>query len=136
MAAPLVIAAALLIAVGIAHSYLGERFVLRRLLRRDDLPHLFGSDWFTRRTLRFAWHLTTIAWFGFAVVLLVLADHFGDPAPSIAPLTSGGDPLITVGLVVAIVFALHAVVTAVVSRGRHLAWPAFAAVSILTWLAI
>ncbi len=51
----LLVAAALLAAgVGAAHSYLGERYILTRLFRRQDLPKLFGSDWFTRRTLRFA----------------------------------------------------------------------------------
>jgi len=54
-------AAALLIpALGAAHSVLGERYILIRLFRRSDLPKLFGSDTFTRRTLRFAWHLTTV----------------------------------------------------------------------------
>ena len=35
-----------------------------------DLPRLFGSDWFTRRTLRFAWHITSVAWLGFAALLV------------------------------------------------------------------
>lgn len=38
---------------------------LVRLFRRADLPHLFGSDLFTRRTLRLAWHLTSVARLGF-----------------------------------------------------------------------
>lgn len=136
MATPLVIAAVVLIGVGAAHSYLGEKYLLIRLFRRDDLPHLLGSDWFTRRTLRFAWHLTTLAWWGFAAILVVLADHFGDPAPATAPLTSGSDPLVAVGYVVAFTFAAHAIVTAVTSRGRHLAWPVFALVAVLTWAGI
>jgi hypothetical protein len=118
----LVIAAVVLIGIGIAHSYLGEKYILIRLFRRDDLPHLFGSDWFTKRTLRFAWHLTSVAWMAWAAVLLILADE------------SAGDPLESVGLVIAITFAIHAIVTAAVSRGRHLAWIGFALVAVLTFV--
>ena len=63
-------AAVLLIAIGFAHSYLGERYILIRLFRRDSLPKLFGGTEFTKNTLRFAWHLTSLAWFGFAVILI------------------------------------------------------------------
>jgi hypothetical protein len=122
MALPLVVAAIVLIGIGIAHSYLGEKYIIRRLFRRDDLPHLFGSDWFTRRTLRFAWHLTTVAWFAWAALLLMIADE------------NAGDPLESVGMVVTITFAVHAVITAAASRGRHLAWIGFALVSILTFV--
>ena len=47
--------------LGVAHSVLGERYILTRLFRRENLPTLFGGTEFTTRTLRFAWHLTTIA---------------------------------------------------------------------------
>ena len=65
----LFLAAGLVLLVGLAHSYLGERYILIRLFRRSDLPHLFGSDVFTRRTLRFAWHLTTVAWWGLSLYI-------------------------------------------------------------------
>jgi hypothetical protein len=42
---------------------------LIRLFKRE-LPKLFGGDDFTKQVLRFAWHLTTIAWFGFASILI------------------------------------------------------------------
>ena len=116
----LVVAAAVLGVVAAAHSYLGERYILIRLLRRGDLPRLFGSDWFTRRTLRFAWHLTSIAWLGFAGLLVVLAK---DPAPSRSLLLS----------VAAATFACHSLITALASRGRHLAWLAFGSVALLIW---
>jgi len=47
-------AASLAIFIGAAHSILGERYILVRLFRRKNLPELLGSDFFTRRTLRFA----------------------------------------------------------------------------------
>jgi len=49
----LYVAALLVVATGMAHSYFGERYLLMRLFRRNDLPKLFGSTDFTVRTLRF-----------------------------------------------------------------------------------
>ncbi|MDH3459239.1 MAG: hypothetical protein OER90_20545, partial [Gemmatimonadota bacterium] len=69
----LLVGAIIAAAAGILHSWLGERFILRRLFRRQDLPHLFGSDVFTKRTLRMGWHLTSIAWWGFAGMILLFA---------------------------------------------------------------
>ena len=102
---------------------LGERYILMRLFRRGDLPHLLGSDWFTRRTLRFAWHLTSVAWLGLAGVLIVLAS---DGAPA-------RDTLLRI---VATTFAISAVIAALGSRGRHLSWIVFTAIALLAWLAI
>jgi hypothetical protein len=62
-----------LFAVGIVRSVFGERYILVRLFRRTDLPRLFGGTRFTTRTLRFAWHITTVAWWGFAAILLLSA---------------------------------------------------------------
>jgi len=50
----LLIAASLATLLAAAHSYLGERYILIRLLRREDLPKLFGGVEFTKHTLRFA----------------------------------------------------------------------------------
>ena len=114
----LLLGAAFLIAVvGVAHSYLGERFILIRLFKRSDLPHLFGSPEFTIRTLRFAWHLTTVAWWGFAALLYQLAQ--------------GSVSNHSVALVVAVTALASFVVSFIGSRGRHLAWLAFLAVGIV-----
>ena len=118
----LLTAAALLIAIAIAHSLLGERYILMRLFRRDDLPRLFGSDWFTRRTLRFVWHVTSLAWLGFAAVLMLLSQSA----------TPTRDSLLSV---VSLTFLLTATVAAVASRGRHLSWVVFLAVAVLAWSA-
>ena len=112
-------AAALLVAIGIAHSFLGERYILMRLFRRDDLPKLFGDTWFTERTLRFAWHLTTIAWFGFAGILYLLAQPPVDSRE--------------IATVVAGVFLVHAAVALVASRGKHLSWIVFLSIGSLVW---
>jgi len=116
-AALLYLAAFLAIAVGAAHSVLGERYILIRLFRRGDLPKLFGSPDFTIRTLRFAWHLTTVAWWGFAGILVLLANP---------PISLSG-----VGAVVGWTFLAHAAIALFASRGRHLAWPVFLAIGII-----
>ena len=120
----LLVAAVLAFAVGAAHSYLGERYILVRLFRRTDLPHLFGSDLFTRRTLRFAWHLTTIAWWGCALLLLA-ASHTVSPVPRS-----------TLGGVLGGIFLASALLTLVGSRGRHLAWPVFLAIAAASWFGL
>ena len=114
----LYVAGLLTISVGIAHSYLGERYILFRLSRRDDLPKLFGSADFTVRTLRFAWHLTTVAWWGFAAILILLAHR--PPTP------------IALGTIIGGTFLIHATVTLLGSRARHMAWPVFLGIGILT----
>ncbi len=113
----LYVAALLLGATGVAHSYLGERYLLMRLFRRNDLPKLFGSTDFTVRTLRFAWHVTTVAWLGFAAILVALAH------PPVSPST--------LGLIAGGTFMVHCVIALGGSRGRHLSWVAFLAVAII-----
>ena len=113
----LYIAAALALAVGAAHSILGERYILIRLFRRPDLPRLFGGTELTKRTLRFAWHLTSIAWWGFGAILALLARD----AATVSALA----------WVVAVTFLVSAALAAAVSRGRHLSWLVFLAIGLI-----
>ncbi len=117
----LIIAAMLAIAIGLVHSFLGEKYILMRLFRRP-LPKLFGDDWLTKRTLRFAWHLLTVAWFGFAAILVLL--YLG--------MASQSNLLIAI----ATSFAITAVVAFAASRGRHLSWVVFGAISAICYLAL
>ena len=103
------VATILLFALGLAHSVLGERYILVRLFRRDNLPRLFGGTAFTIRTLRFAWHITTVAWWGMAVLLWQAASG-GDLGRS-AVLTVLGWTML-----------LSGVLPLVITRGRHLSW--------------
>ena len=119
----LLVAAALLVAISVAHSVLGERYILTRLFRRGPLPRLFGGESFTRRTLRFAWHITSVTWLGFAALLVHLSDA-GPPA-------SGA-----ILRVVALTFGVTSVITLLASRGKHFAWPVFLAIALLAWLAV
>ncbi len=111
------LAAVLCFGVGLAHSVLGERYILIRLFRRSDLPKLFGGTEFTARTLRFAWHLTTIAWWGAAVMFFRMAQ---------GPMSSLWTSRILAGI-----FLTSAVVALIGSRGRHLAWPVFLVIGVI-----
>lgn len=110
-------AAFLAVAIGIAHSVLGERYILIRLFRRPDLPKLFGGTEFTTRTLRFAWHLTTLAWWGFAAMFWYIAE--------------GSLSAVATSRVMAVVFLVSAAVTLVASRGRHFAWVVFLVIGVI-----
>ena len=112
----LLIGSFLLIFIGLVHSYLGEKYILIRLFKRDNLPKLQGRDWFTKRVLRFAWHLTSIAWWGFAAILYWLAATDGNPQAEIL-------------LTIAVVFSVSAMVSFVFSHGKHLSWVVFVAVA-------
>ena len=114
----LYLAAIFIVFIGFAHSYLGERYILIRLFRRDNLPKLFGSPEFTQNTLRFAWHLTSVAWFGFAAILMILA--------------SDNKHLSTITTIIAITFLIHAVITLLASKGKHFAWPIFLIIGLAT----
>ena len=116
----LLVAVALTVAIGVAHSYLGERYLLMRLFRQP-LPPLFGGDEFTRKTLRFAWHITTLAWFGFAALLLLL--YLDDWSRTNALAVIGGT------------FAVTGLTALVASRGKHLSWIVFGAIAIISFAA-
>ena len=101
-------AAVLAVALGASHSFLGERYILSRLFRRNDLPKLFGSSEFTIRTLRFAWHITTVAWFGFAALLV----HAGRGDLTVSGMLQ----------IIGLTFVVSGVLPLLLTRGKHLSW--------------
>jgi hypothetical protein len=117
----LLLAAILIFFTGVAHSYLGERYILIRLFRRQDLPRLFGGTAFTIGTLRFAWHLTTVAWWGFAYLAFVASQ--GTLSTDQVLATLGGVALVSAA------FPLY------FTHGRHLSWIVFLLVGVLALLA-
>ncbi|WP_426343658.1 hypothetical protein ACN9MU_26500 [Pseudoduganella sp. R-32] len=116
----LTIAALLLFFTGVAHSYLGERYILIRLFKRDNLPALFGGTDFTTGTLRFVWHLLTLVWWGIAATVLLA---------SAKPVETR-----TVLQVFSIVALVSGLFPLYFTRGRHLSWIVFFAVAALLWL--
>jgi len=115
-------AAILLFSIGIAHSVLGERYILIRLFRKSSLPPLFGGEEFTRQTLRFAWHITTVVWWGFAFILLNMDGDYDLRRLLLATVTS--------------VFSLSFLIALIASKGKHYSWVIFAAIAILCFLSI
>ena len=103
----LYLAAFMTFLVGITHSVLGEKYILIRLFKRGNLPKLFGGTEFTQLTLRFAWHITTIAWWGFAAILIMLAEK--------------SSTYQNLAMVIAITFLVSSVVTIIMSKGQHYA---------------
>ncbi len=118
MSPPAFIASAAIIAVlALAHSLLGERFILKRL---RDLPPLFGDDSFTRSTLRFAWHALSFAWWALAALLI-----FTPPQAQAL-----------VGWTVLITLVMTSLITIAWTRGRHLSWVVEWIVIALLWSAL
>jgi hypothetical protein len=106
----LLIAAALTVLIGLYHSFAGEQRLIRPLLALDTLPRLRGSTDFTRALIRTAWHITTLAWFGLAGILVVMDGQTGAGRTTI------------LGIVAAAVSGAAALFF---GRGRHPAWLAF-----------
>jgi hypothetical protein len=122
MSAPLVAAGVVSILFGVAHSYVGERRVVGLLCDGPDLPPLWGSVALMRRTTRFAWHLTSIAWVGSGALLLVFARHPAEPSARIG------------ARVIAATFLVSAAAAFLWSRGRHPAWAICLVIAVLAWL--
>ena len=111
------------VVIGLAHSFLGERLIFPRLFRADNLPRLRGSVEYTRSILRWAWHLTSLAWIGFAYLLFVIgAGH----TPNAVELSR----------TISVIFGLTGLVAFVTTRGRHIAWPLFALVALASWFGV
>lgn len=107
----------LLIIMGVAHTYLGEKYILIRLAQRDNLPKILGSSSITLGTLRFVWHLTTIAW-GALAFLLYSTSHSA----------ISNDQIL---LVIGIAALISALLPLYFTRGKHLSWLIFVIVGTL-----
>jgi hypothetical protein len=106
MSGGLTLAAGSLVALAVLHSALGERLLLGPLLAAPSLPPLRLPAGLARQTLRFAWHLTSLAWLGLAWILVA------EPR-AVAP--------------VGAVLGASGLVALLGSRGRHFAWAVFLA---------
>lgn len=117
---PLISAAIITAATAIVHSVLGERLVLRKILQQP-LPTLVGSEFLMRRTLRLAWHATTLAWL---CIALVLINYARGPLDSAAVFTLHS---------VAVTFLISSVLSLLLAHGKHFSWAAFALIAALIW---
>uniref|UniRef100_E6QPQ8 Uncharacterized protein n=1 Tax=mine drainage metagenome TaxID=410659 RepID=E6QPQ8_9ZZZZ len=114
----LLLAAAVLSFIGFAHSYLGERFVFGRLFALRDLPLLHHDRRYTELVIRFAWHLTSVAWWGFAAVILALSGAIATTH--------------VVGAIVGCTLLLTGTIIVVTAGARHPAWWLFLVAGALT----
>ena len=68
----MLLGAGLLVVGGVIHSYLGETLLFPRLFALPDLPLFRNDRRFTEAVLRYAWHLTSFAWWGIAAAIAVM----------------------------------------------------------------
>jgi hypothetical protein len=104
----LYLAAALIIATGIIHSTLGERLIIIPVLKLENLPVIFGSTAFVKGTLRFVWHLISIAWWTFAYFLILAANN------SI-------NQTVVLNTICVVAF-ISSIFPLVLTRGKHYSW--------------
>ncbi|MEO1259037.1 MAG: hypothetical protein AAFZ15_09565 [Bacteroidota bacterium] len=117
MITALYIAACLAFVTGAAHSYLGERYILIRLFRRQNLPKLLGGTDFTRQTLRFAWHITTVLLWGFSAFFILMANE--------------SCTFQNIAWIGAATFIITGAISLIASKGRHLSWIAFLSIGFI-----
>jgi hypothetical protein len=98
----LVVVSVFLVLAG-AHSILGERFLVGPLLSAPWPPLQFGRG-FGKRTLRMAWHVTSVAWVTLAALMVW---------PS------------SLRAIVGVSLLVSALVAYVAVRGAHFAWAFF-----------
>jgi len=122
MNVPLLIAGVGATAVGVGHSYLGERWILIPLFRDGRVPKTrIGGVSATMRMMRFTWHFFTVVVCSTAGFLLARSAGIFD----------GGSTAVRV---VALHWGVFAVAVLLMSRGRHGAWLLGSLVAIAAWL--
>ena len=114
----LAIVALLSATLAVSHSWLGERLILQPILGVDDLPKLSGSRPGMQKIVRFAWHLTSLYFVMVGAILFYFSRATRD---------------VTVIEIISVTNFISALITLLVSRGRHYAWVVFLAIGLLTW---
>lgn len=105
MDAGLWLAAGSLTVLAFAHSALGEATLLRPLFASAEFPTIAIPRLFVTRTLRFAWHLTSLAWLALAWLVVSVPEQARVP--------------------VAVLLGVSGVITHLSTRGAHFAWAIF-----------
>lgn len=97
-----------LILTSITHSVAGEIYLLLPLFKHRG-NRVLESE-LARTVLRFAWHITSVAWLVLALILYTFAFKVADLGAVI--LVSIGASFTAIGLV-----------DMVASKGKHIGWP-------------
>jgi|APSaa5957512535_1039671.scaffolds.fasta_scaffold71483_3 hypothetical protein len=119
----LLISAVIIIVTAIIHSVVGEKLIISPTLKLD-LPQIFKSDFLTKRTLRFAWHITSIVWIALAGIILTIAQN---------PLDTTGIFIIKI---ISLTFLMSGLISLVGAHGKHFSWYVFLAVSVILWIGV
>ena len=106
--------------MGLIHSIMGERFFIPRLFQREDTNPM-GSEAYVNRNTRISWHLTTIAWWNAAAILLVFSFRELD------------NSIWIVARIISNIFFLSGIFSMLGSRARNLSWVVFFLISLLAW---
>ena len=119
----LVLAAGLLLMVGLVHSILGEILIFNKLRQRSIVPTLNAPPLQNRniRILWASWHLASILGFAAAAVLFQAAKQ------------STPDGFVINSLAVAML--LSGLLVLYATKAKHPGWFALTAVATLCWLA-
>ncbi len=108
----LIIAAIVIIAIGLIHSVLGEKKVISVIFGQTRLsPYM-------ERLIRIAWHMTTFFWFAIAAQLIAM--HFW-------PNNAYRSFLI----ILAVSFGISTAISLISSKGRHISWTGFGAATLI-----
>lgn len=114
-------AAIMLSMLGIAHSILGEKLLLIPLSNEKSVV-LFRRRPYAVPVMRFAWHITSIAWWGMALIIIDFAKV--------------ENPLLFSVHALAATFALTGIIILAFSKGRHAAWFFFLMIAGCLWLGL
>lgn len=109
--------------MAIAHSWLGERYILQRLFKRDNLPIILGDRKLTQGVLRMAWHATTLAWLGMGSVLAYSQS------------AQANIHMACLWMIV-LVFTMCGIASLYWARGKHLSWIICFAIAGLVFLSL
>eukprot|EP01113_Clastostelium_recurvatum_P001435 TRINITY_DN10583_c0_g1_i1.p1 TRINITY_DN10583_c0_g1~~TRINITY_DN10583_c0_g1_i1.p1 ORF type:complete len:146 (-),score=11.48 TRINITY_DN10583_c0_g1_i1:55-471(-) len=127
----LAVSSGLLFFCGAAHSFLGERGILPRLLSLPDLPIVINRE-FSRALFRVAWHATSLAWITLGGILLIV--HIGTNNLPHNKVEVDANKSIIIKRSVQLIGAFGVATTVAIlttSGRRHIAWPVFLASGIL-----
>jgi len=109
----------------LGHSLLGEWVGERVLVSRIVKLTIFeqeNKDILSKRILRLAWHVPSVAWCGIATVLLYLASIEIDKS------------MVIIARIISITFFVSFVFSLIITRGKHSSWILFILISVLTWI--
>ncbi len=99
--------------IGLIHSFLGEKVIVKPLLAGSSLSG------FANRTVRIAWHMTTLFWFAIAACFIALQFGTGKFVKHFL-------------LIQAVAFGIAFIISIMNSKGRHISWTGFLAAAILS----